>query len=457
MKKKRMTVIAALVGAAVAASVFSPLLWPRVYAGVTVDGVDVGGIGRAEVYQILLLWQKEQQERRVAVYYGDTRFEITADAIDFVFDADATLEEVWGVGRRGVWWERLKNIYLAAAGGYRVPVRFRYNETKLANLLEQWRETIDRPPRNATVSLLTGGIIPQEPGRKLETEALRPLLLKALRSPDVKDVAMPVTPVYPEITVADLQRTGIRENLSRFTTVFDPKDTNRTANIRLAARKINGHIVYPGQTFSFNETVGPREKAYGFKEALEIVDGEFVPGVGGGVCQVSSTLYNAVLLANLPVVERSNHSKPLGYVGLGRDATVAYGVLDFKFSNSTNGPIMIMAEVEGDKLHVGIFGQERRDETVEVLAAERKVIPPAIIKKQDQDMFLGETRMDKQGKPGYEVTTIRVVRRNGQEVKREILAKDRYLPENTIVKVGVKLPPFAQSSGQGDKEKRTGE
>ena len=248
----------------------------------------------------------------------------------------------------------------------------------------------------------------------------------------------------PEITLADIRHAGIREALASFTTEFDGKEVSRSANITQAARKINGIIVYPGRVFSFNETVGPRDKAHGFKEALEIVDGEFVPGIGGGVCQVSSTLYNAVILSNMEVAERYNHSKPLGYVGLGRDATVVYGVLDFKFVNTSDSPVMIIAEVEGNRLHVGLFGSNHLREAVEVLSVDKQVIPPGIVKKQDSELYLGETKVDKQGKPGYEVTTIRIVRIGDKEVKREMLAKDRYLPDNTVVRVGVRMPPFVQ-------------
>jgi vancomycin resistance protein YoaR len=421
-------------------SVIRPLTWSYVYNGVAVEGVDVGGKSRQEVTQMLTLWQQQYNNKTLTVYYGDTSFPIEAQHIDFAIDIDGTLEDVWNIGRRGSWTERLKNIRSAKSQGYRIPVRFKYNETKLAVLFDRWKDAIDRPPRNAALSIVTGDIIPQEQGRRLEVELLRPALLHALRKPDKSNIPLPVTPIQPEITVADIAQTGVKEKLGLYTTIFDAKEANRTANIKLAARKINGHIVYPGQVFSFNETVGPRDKVNGFKEALEIVDGEFVPGIGGGVCQVSSTLYNSTLLANLAIMERTNHSKPLVYVPIGRDATVVFGMIDFKFKNTLDFPVMIMAETDGSKLHIGLFGQQRLQGTVEIISADRQVIPPAVIKRQDNELFLGETKVDKQGKPGYEVTTIRVLRIRGQEVKREILSKDRYLPEDTVVKVGIRLP-----------------
>lgn len=422
-----------------------PLWDNRVYAGVSVGGIHVGGTSKAELSQILTVWQQQQLNKNIMLYYGDIRYRLHPGSLDFAIDIDATVEEAWNVGRRGNLVERLKSIRSATGGGYRLPLRIRYNESKLDAQIDLWRDSIDRPFRNAALSVLTGSVMPQEQGRKLEVEVLRPLVVHALRTPEEVNLPLPVKLLEPEITVADIQQSGIRQKLASYVTVYDAADVNRTANIKLAAAKINGHLVYPGRVFSFNQIVGPRDKSHGFKEALEIVEGEFVPGIGGGVCQVSSTLYNVILMANMGVVERYNHSKPLGYVSLGRDATVAYGSIDFKFVNNTDSPVMIMAQTEENRLVIGLFGDSQPTETIEVLTLDRQVISPAVIKRQDPELYLGETMVEKQGKPGYEITTIRVVRRGDKEVKREVLAKDTYQPDNTVIKVGMKLPPFASA------------
>lgn len=420
------------------------LSYPNVYKGITVEGVDLSNRNREEVAQLLSLWKKAYQDKNIVLYYGDMVFNVDAASIDFDIDADVALEAAFSYGRQGSWWERINKIQTAAQSGYNIPLSVKYNEDKLNALIEQWQGVIERPAQNATLSMITGGLIPEQQGCKLEADALRPLVLSAFMKSQDNVVALPVTTLYPEVTMADIASTGIKRALSVYTTIFNNQDLNRTANIKLAALKANGHIIYPGKIFSFNETVGPREKVYGFKEALEIVDGEFVPGIGGGICQLSSTLYNVVMLANLDIVERYNHSKPLSYVPLGRDATVAFDVLDFKFANNTSGPLMIMAEVNGNKLMVGIFGQSPIAESVEIMSVQQELIPPGITKKQDDALYLGEFKIDKQGKPGYAVTTVRVVRSGGKEVKREVLSKDRYLPDNTIIKVGTQIPPFAR-------------
>lgn len=449
-----MTALGILVG--IFSIMFIFFTWyPKVYKGVVLEGVDLSGYSREEVVQLLSSWQKEYPNKSIIVNYGDAKAKVDADNIDFDLDVKATLDEVFNYGRRGSWWERAKIIKTGWQDGYPIPLAIKYDEVKFDNLVEKWKELIDRPPHNAVINLWTGVIAPQELGYALETDTIKPLIFEALKKNDKNAITLPIKVINPKVTMENITSAGIRKFLSRYTTSFNSGDSNRTENIKLAALKTNGTILYPGQIFSFNEIVGPREKEYGFKEALEIVDGEFVPGIGGGICQVSSTLYNAVLLANLDIVERYNHSKPLSYVPLGRDATVAYDSLDFKFRNNTDGPLLIMTEVEDNKLVVGILGQHTLKETVEIQHEDRQMIPPTIVKKEDANLYLGETQVDQEGKPGYGVTTLRVVWSNGRQISREVLSKDVYQGEDTIVKVGTKIPPFVEKTDKKETVKPT--
>lgn len=420
----------------------SSSFYSKVYKGAVIEGVDVSGYNREEVVELLSAWQSQYHNKSIVVQHGDTKFKVDAANIELDVDVSATLDEVWNYGRRGTWWERLKIIKAGWKEGYPISLAIKYNENKLNGLVDQWKNKIDRPARNAVFNLWTGAVVPHEQGYALEDDILRPLILETFKKSDSNNkIILPVKVIDPKITVDDLANAGIHEMLSSYTTTFKSEDVNRTDNIKLAALKTNGTILYPGSIFSFNEIVGPREKEFGFKEALEIVDGEFVPGIGGGICQVSSTLYNAVLLANLNIVERYNHSKPLSYVPLGRDATVAYDALDFKFVNNTTEPLLIVAEVEGNKLVVGILGQRSLAETVEIKNEQREKIPPAIVKKEDANLYIGETMVEQEGNPSYKVTTVRVVWLKGRQISREVLSKDVYLGEDTIVKVGTKMPP----------------
>ncbi len=431
--------------------IFGSLTWyflsySNIYPGISVAGIDLSGRSRDEALQQLSSLKNTYHDKKITLYYDEMVFRVDGTSINFDIDVNSTIDEAWRYGRDGSWWDRINKIRIAAQQGYELSLKINYDEVKLAHIIEEWQNLIARPPRNATLSIVSGGVIPEQQGRKLASDTLRPLVLSAFVRPEDTVVALPVTTLYPEITVDEIGNAGIRKAMSVYSTLFNNEDINRSINIKVAVEKVNGYILYPGKVFSFNTIVGPREKAYGFKEALEIMDGELVPGVGGGICQLSSTLYNAALLANLEIVERHNHSKPLSYVPLGRDATVVFDGLDFKFANNTSRPIMIMAEVQKNKLLVGIFGQNALDEVVEIISADQEIIQQEIRKKDDESLYLGEFKIDKQGKPGYNISTLRIVRSGNQEVKREVLSRDCYLPDDTIMKVGTQIPPFSRSS-----------
>lgn len=414
-----------------------PLFAQTIYPGVKVANIEVSGKTRDELAQMLYVWQKEQKPKPILISYDSSIFRIEPENLDCTIDPEATADAAWQVGREGSWWVRLKKIRDTRAEGWSIPLKIKYNEGKLDAIIVQLQESVNLPPRNATLSLQAGGIVPEVEGHEIDIAALKELILVAVDKAEGGSITLPVRPVYPEFTADDLTESGIKELVAIYTSVFNIEDDNRTTNVKLSAQKINGKLLYPGQIFSFNDTVGPREKSHGFKEAMEIINGEFVPGIGGGVCQVSSTLYNTVLLAGLSIVERTNHSKPLSYVPLGRDATVADNALDFKFANNSSAPVMIVAETVGNKLNVGIFGQRIFDKNIDILTADQRLVQPRTIKKADPSLPPGETKVEKAGKPGYEVTVVRVIRDNaGRELKREVLSRDKYSPDNTVIRVG---------------------
>jgi len=421
------------------------LSYTKVYKGVIVEGVDCSGYSPQQVTDLLSVWKTEYQDKQIVLYYGDKVFQVAGENIGFEVDVDSTLNDVWYYGRTGLWWQRIYQIWMGMRNGYSARLHIKYDEVKFDHLIHEWQQTIEYPAHNATFSIVTDEMIHEQQGRRLELEAIRPIVLDAFIQTTHDAIALPVIAIEPEITDATMAAAGIEHVLSLYVTTFNGEDKNRTDNIKVAAEKANGQILYPGQLFSFNETVGPRETMYGFKEALEISNGEFVMGIGGGICQLSSTLYNAALLANLNIVERHNHSKPLSYVPLGRDATVVFGGLDFKFTNNTPSPLMITTEISGNQLRVGIVGQAHSTDVVEIMSIEEKTIPPTIIRQQDNSLYLGEFKIDKQGKPGYTVTTVRILRAHGQEYKREVLSIDQYLADDTVIKIGTQLPNFREN------------
>ena len=251
-------------------------------------------------------------------------------------------------------WENLTSAF----SGHPLAVTAAYDENKLQQLLTRAEQQVNRPSRDASCTLLDNGKIKIEPevtGLQFKSErfaaTLRPELL-ALNFSQVID--LPVEPEAPEITSADLQ--SVDTVISSYSTRFNRFNFNRSENIRIGAEKLSQTLLRPGQLFSFNETVGQRVAAAGYREAPAIIDGETVPDIGGGICQVSSTLYNAMLLAGLEATERAVHFYPSTYVPIGFDATVADNLLDFKFKNSFSRNIYIMASAGGGYLTVYLLG-----------------------------------------------------------------------------------------------------
>lgn len=227
-----------------------------------------------------------------------------------------------------------------------------YYEREVWVVVEELARAIQRPPRPASIHKQTGEIIPHENGLYVDIDATVHQVMQAPKNTALQVQAVEIVP---------LLRT---EHLDKLTAVLGDFSTPlmgspaRVNNIRLSAEAINNTLVLPGEVFSFNGVVGERTPEKGYKNAPIILGEAVVPGVGGGICQTSSTLYNAVRLAGLEVVERRIHSVAPSYIQHGRDATVAWPHTDFKFRNNTQHPIIVKAGIQGWRVRVWIVGRE---------------------------------------------------------------------------------------------------
>ena len=227
---------------------------------------------------------------------------------------------------------------------------------------------------------------------------------KTIISEPKEEYSIPLKYITPNVTTNMIGTEAFPDLLSTFSTNYSTRDTDRTTNLRLAANKINGTVLMPGETFSYNQVVGARTIAAGYKEAPIYVSGEVVDGLGGGICQITSTLYNAVIYANLEIVERSNHQFVPSYVSASRDATVVYGSIDFKFKNNRNYPIKLVCSVSGGVANFQIFGMKTPDDyEVEISSYQTGTTATAIYSE-----------------------AYKILKKNGQVVSRELLSKDTY-------------------------------
>lgn len=261
---------------------------------------------------------------------------------------------------------------------------------------------------------------------------------KAIISNQQDEYTIPLKITYPNVTTNQIGNEAFPDLLSQFSTSFTSSGYNRSNNIILSSAKLNGLVLMPGEEFSYNQAVGQRTRAAGFREAGAYSNGKVVQEVGGGICQVSSTLYNAVLYANLEIVERTNHYFNPGYVKAGLDATVSWGGPDFRFRNNRNYPIRIVTDTSGKKLKVYIYGLKTDDDCTVVLDPRYiSSVPYKTTYQKDPSLATGETRVISSGSNGCKTATYKYVYdKNGTLISSECISRDTYSPHNKVVAVG---------------------
>lgn len=418
----------------------------RIPDGVSLEGVPLGGMTAAEAeplaralaerklrQPLLLRWKpgagaKPRAARRTAGELGAT------------CDVDRALAEALGAGTEGSAFQRLQARF-SLLGGRQIRLPVVLDAVGCRERLKRVTRDWVRPPVEPRFRWTgrRGTVIAGRAGRRLDAAASQARVEAALALPEwqaaaAKSIVEGVTldawmarqeplsvglllpSVPPRVTKADL--TALTTELAHFSTGFRTGERDRAHNIRLAASAIDGVILLPGDVFSYNRVVGRRTRDRGYRMAPQIVDGELVPGVGGGVCQVSTTLYNAVLLADLEIVERRHHQIPVRYVPSGRDATVADGYLDLRFRNRLGRPVALAMTTEGSRLVARVIGAPEYRRQVTLLRQGIRTVPPPTRR----------SRTDRPPRSGLRVTLVRVVREPAGTQRREIVSRDFYRP-----------------------------
>lgn len=277
-------------------------------------------------------------------------------------------------------------------------------------------------------------VYPEVEGVDFDVEAARELLKE-----DKEEYVIPLTITKPKVTLDQIGSEAFPDQLATFTTRYDVSDVDRSTNLQIACQKINGKVVLAGETFSYNQTLGPRTAAAGYKNGKIYSGGEVVDGIGGGICQISSTLYNAVLMANLEVVERRNHQFVTSYVPAGRDATVVYGVTDFKFKNTRQYPVRIVASAKNGIATVSIYGiKEENEYTFSFSTKTIATIPFTTQYKEDATVAAGTETVKQKGANGLKTETYITKMLNGKVVSTTLLSRDTYDAMARIIIKGTK-------------------
>lgn len=278
---------------------------------------------------------------------------------------------------------------------------------------------------------------------------------EAILKEEKEEYIIPLTITIPEMTLDKLGQEAFPHILGTFSTTYNMENKNRVTNLELASEKIDGTIILPGEIFSYNKIVGERTIAKGYKEAAVYSGGKVVDGIGGGICQLSSTLYNAVIYANLEITSRSNHRFLTSYVTAGRDATVSWGTIDFCFKNTRAYPIKILSNVKNGVVTTQICGiKEEKEYEVVIESIVTEVIPYSINYIRDTAMKQGEEEIKQYGANGAKSMTYKIVKQNGIMISKTLLSSDTYHALERIIKTGSKK--IQEVNAQTQEEKQNG-
>ncbi len=415
------------------------------YNGIYIDGVEVSGITKE---QALIKLRNEFESNRnyksksISLIYGDKTWNIPIKNIGYEFDFDSTLNYAYNIGREGSLINRLKTINSLENRSINLMVSGKYDNEIVLELLKKIKKEIDFSGIPSTYNYNYGKIsyTNDMEGRSLDIDSNAKLIETQILNRNFNDVFLIVRTIKPSISLADVQ--DLKDIIASFTTEYNISNSSRAHNIELSSKKINNYLLLPGEEFSLDLALGPRTSDKGFMQAPIIMNSEIVPGTGGGICQVASTLYNAVLLSRLQVTNRVNHSIALSYVPPGQDATISQGYIDFKFKNNRDYTICIVSEIQEGNITIKIIGRKNKNEPFCRLR-------PIIVEEYDppepeyiivEGISDNDTVVKSRAKKGLKVVLYRdTYNKQGKLIDTEKISQDIYKPVRGIIGVNRKV------------------
>lgn len=410
----------------------------KIYKNIYIENIDVSGLTESNAIKKLnnSLYNKDSIE----LFYGDKKYNLSLNEINFKFKVEDAVNTAINIGRDSDFFNNIKTKFNLSTGEIiKLNVDTDYNKAKLNEYINNLSKEIDITPVDATITVENNNfnISKEVYGVNLKKEALLSEIDKNIKNKKFGNINIYTETINPKYTYEKLA--NINTLLGQYETKFNSKNQNRVSNIKLAINKINNVLIDYNEEFSFNNIIGKRSTEQGFKSAPIIVNGEMQLGMGGGICQVSSTVYNAALYSGLEIVQARNHSIPSGYIEKGRDATVSYGNIDLIFKNNYKSPILIKNEVKDNKIITTIYGNENDKKIVDIRTDISGIIKPKIIEKESKSLYEGETRIESKGRNGYKVKTYRVYKNeDGSSINEELINESYYPPKNKVLINGTK-------------------
>lgn len=410
----------------------------EIYPNIYIENINIGELTpNAAKHKVKQVFEKQLESFNIGLTYDDKTWNFSYEDIGLYYVFDDYISKAYGIGRSGNYYERIKKIYSLKKNPEIIKLDPYYDSDEIDNIIGLVSQTINKDPINAKIVrkdnefIITKEIL----GVEVRKNDLKKEIISNIKKLNNSLINIPTYNSSPQVLEKDL--IVIQDLIGEYSTTFNSAVSGRSENIKLASNSINNTLLMPDEEFSFNKSTGPRSVEAGYKEAPVIISGELVPDTGGGVCQVSTTLYQAAVRSDLEIIARRNHGLPVNYVPLGQDATVAYGYIDFKFKNNKNHPIYIESFIKGNRLFVKIHSKKLDNISIDLESEVVEVIDPKIEVKKDKNMYLNEKKIIKEPKKGYRVITYKIYKEEGKEIKREKITKDYYPPKDGIIVEGI--------------------
>lgn len=403
-----------------------------VVPGVRVAGTEVGGLSRSELETLIESQNRACRQRVVYITHDRYRYPLQAAETGVRLDVSQTVKEILSYGRRGSLWQQWRERVWSRVSRPDIAPQVRYDASRIAAWVADFQQSVAEPAQNASLDWAMDGTVKvtqERPFFQFSAQRLQQDIETALPLMQTDEIPLrPDAVVLPTVTAQMLEE--IDSLLGQYVTYF-AEDGNRAANIRRAAAAIDQQIVPAGEWLSFNTQTGLRTEAQGYLPAPVFINGKLEPDFGGGVCQVSTTMFNSALLSGLDIVERTSHFAPVGYTEIGRDATVADHYLDLVIANAYTHPVCIVTRVGEGTLQIAVLGNhEDRPQDVELTQTQYRQIPHETVERVRSDPSVAGGR--EEGHDGYQVAWQRQVTWENGETKTDTFAS-YYEPVSTIV------------------------
>ncbi len=413
----------------------------RICKGIKVDVVDIGGMTKEEAGQVVRAHLAKKGSQTIQIDVNGQMVSATVGEVGYVYSTDEFLDEAMKIGRNGNMIENYKEIQQAANGKITYAIKTTLNEKTLKKFVKTKCKSLCTQAKNASIKLKNGTFVygESQTGVSLDVKETMQMIKDAVAASTDGESPISITAnvvvEQPEISKETAAR--CKDKIGTFSTTFNAGNVNRTKNLSNAARLISGTVLYPGETFSVHDTISPLTEENGYYAAASYNNGKVEDSLGGGVCQVSTTLYNAVLRAELEIAERSPHSMVVSYVKPAMDAAIAGDYKDFKFKNNTEVPVYIQGGTYGGTIYFNIYGEETRsaDRKVVFESEITQTIQPGADKvtwdKTKPESYLSVTQ---EAHTGYKAILWKIVTENGKETKTQINSSSYSASPRYVVK-----------------------